>query len=121
MIDRGFWTHKRVLYGEGVKHGPPRFSVMTEDAKLIVTPDLTLQGGEGASFPVPVLAPRELYLRDDPHERNNRIGDGLPILAELEARLDQHRALAEKNEPARPVRKLDRDTRARLQELGYLQ
>jgi arylsulfatase A-like enzyme len=121
LIDHGFWTHRRVLYGEGVKHGPARFSVMTEDAKLIVTPDMTVQHGEGAQFPVPVLAPRELYLSDDPLELNNRIDAGLPIQAELQALLDRHRALAEQSEPAEAIRELDGETRARLQELGYLQ
>ncbi|MFP8880246.1 MAG: sulfatase [Myxococcota bacterium] len=121
LIDRGFWTHERVLYGEGVKHGPPRFSVMTEDAKLIVTPDTTVQNGEGANYPVSVRAPRELYLRDDPLEQNNRIDDGLPILTELETLLARHQALAAKTKPARPVPELDRDSLTRLQELGYLQ
>ena len=121
LIDAGSWTRQRVLFGEGVRHGPPRFSVMTPNAKLIVTPDTTVQFGEGRKFPIPVRAPRELYLRDDPLEQRNRIDDGLPILAELETLLARHRALAANAEPARPVPKLDRDTRARLQELGYLQ
>ncbi len=121
LIDAGEWTLERALYGEGVKHGPPRFSVMTDDAKLIVTPDTSVQYGEGVTFPVSVRAPRELYLRDDPLEQSNRIDDGLPILSDLEILLDRHRALAEKAEPEKPVQELDSDTRARLQELGYVE
>ncbi len=88
---------------------------------LLRASHVAVQNGEGARFSVPGRAPKERYLSDDRLEQNNRIDEGLPILAESESLLARHRALAEKTEPARPVRKSDRDTRARLQELGYLQ
>jgi arylsulfatase A-like enzyme len=119
LLDGGDWQRERALFGEGVLHGPTRFSVLTRSGKLIETPEPRVQRGEGRAFPVPVRAREELYLPGDPHESVNLV-DAHPALArELAALLQAHRAAAERDEPQGPAAGLGADTRARLRELGY--
>ena len=71
LLATGTWDVDRVLFAEGSRNGPERKSVRRGGAKLIVTPHPSVQGGEGVVYPVPVLAPVELYLSGDDAERHN--------------------------------------------------
>lgn len=114
---------ERNLFAGAVRHGPARRSVRSVAGTLIVTPDPSVQLGEGQKCAVPVGAPRELYLADDAGERVNRVSEDAALAARLEAALAAH---ASRPGPVAPGKAatpatLDRETRDRLKELGYLQ
>lgn len=120
--DRGSgWPSDRTLFADSVKEGPERFSARTQDGKLIETPDRDTQRGEGVRYPVPVLAPRELYLAADSAETSNRMGEQPELSKTLAQRLAGHRAAASKSQPPMPLEPLDAQTRANLEALGYAQ
>ncbi len=104
----------RILFGEGLRHGPTRVSARGRDAKLILT-----GGDEGAVDWGG--APRELYLATDPGETANVIESrpelARSLLVHLEARTRAPAAPAFDGEAPAP----DPETLRRLRELGYLE
>ena len=121
LLSGGDWANDRALFGEAVRHGPRRFSVQTSDAKLIVTPDIETQHGEGARYPVPIPAPRELYLADDIGEQRNVISMQSSLERDLLDRLDRHLAKRAAIVPDSENIPLDEETIENLRSLGYLQ
>lgn len=119
LLDGTGWSRERVLFGEAVRHGPPRQGVITAQGTLLVTPDASAQYGEGKKCAVPVLAPRELYLPGDDAQTRNRVDDQPKLAEELAAGWRSH-ANAAVPAPVRPTRaSLDAETRERLRALGY--
>ena len=121
LLSGGDWAKDRALFGEAVRHGPHRFSVQTPDAKLIVTPDVETQNGEGTRYPVPVPATRELYLADDLREQRNVISTQPALERDLLDRLERHLAKRAKIVPDSENVPLDDETIENLRSLGYLQ
>lgn len=113
------WVRAAPVYAEAVRNGPPRYSVRTRAAKLILTPDASIQNAEGARAPVPVRAAEELYLADDPEERVNRIDDAPAVAARLRGLL-QDRVPTGSGADSAGGFTVDSGTRARLRELGYV-
>ena len=113
---------ERALFAEAVRHGPPRHGVISAAATLIVNGPAEDQRREGRTCPVPVAAPRELYLASDRAERVDRF-HAEPVLAErLDAQLreaSRAHALAAQGAPKAPPATIDDATRRRLGELGY--
>ncbi len=109
----------RTLFAEGVRHGPARTSVRTERGKLIETPNLSEQLGEGKGAPVPVRAPLELYLPRDAEEAENRREEEPELVAELLEALMQHRSRAATERAPGASEGVSDETRARLRALGY--
>ena len=75
----------------------------------------------GKKYPVPLRAPREMYLSDDIAERHNAIEEHPQLAAELTSLLRERRPLlpAVSPEPTSPP--LDERTRRQLEELGYIE
>jgi arylsulfatase A-like enzyme len=119
LLDGKGWSHDRSLFGEAVRHGPQRQGVISPDGTLLVTPDPSVQYGEGKRCPVPVLAPRELYLPDDPAQKENRFSAQPQLAEELAAESSAH-ARSAVSAAVKPTRvQLDDETRERLRALGY--
>lgn len=116
LLRRGEWERKRPIYANFTRHGPPRASVRTPVAKLIVTADPRQQRGEGERFPVPTLATHELYLPRDLAERNNVVGE-YPELASTLLEM----ILAHRNATYEEPDELDAATLERLRSLGYVE
>jgi arylsulfatase A-like enzyme len=122
LLDGGDWSADRKLFGEGVRHGPPRQSVLSATGKLIVNQDPAVQQGEGERCAVSVLAPRELYLHDDLAEEENRASTDAELADNLAGDLRAHTAsMASTSTSASSARTpLDAATKERLKSLGYL-
>lgn len=114
------WDIDRSLFGELVRHGPPRFSVLTSAGKLIWTSRPEIQQGEGARFPILVSERRELYLTGDSPELHNRWRDEPELGSDLEQRLRDHLDSAAVDGRHLPETPMDDETANRLRSLGYL-
>jgi arylsulfatase A-like enzyme len=115
------WDRDRALFAEAVRHGPLRYSIRTPQAKLIVTPDVETQHGEGVKFPVPVLAPRELYLSKDTVEAANVVESEPELAGDLSALLGAHRLAKAGVRPNVDAPTVDPETLRRLRSLGYIE
>jgi arylsulfatase A-like enzyme len=118
LLDGERWTKERALFAEAVRHGPARRSIRTAAGKLIVTPEPSVQLGEGQKCAVPVLAPEELYLPDDTGETRNRIAEDAALAATLASPLAAHASRTPAVAGATPAT-VDQETRERLKQLGY--
>ena len=119
LLEGDDWNVVRPLFAEGVRHGPDRRSVRTAAGKLIVSEGP--QRGEGLEFPIPLRAPRELYLADDEAEEKNRFGSGSAIERDLLDALAEREAVAPPPVPAIANPDLDAETREQLEALGYVE
>jgi arylsulfatase A-like enzyme len=119
LLATGAWDVDRVLFAEGSRNGPERKSVRSDGAKLIVTPRPSVQGGEGARYPVPVLAPVELYLPDDDAERRNVAQEQAELARTLMERLEPRIKRMPEDHRAGSLEGLDEQTRDQLRALGY--
>ncbi len=121
LLEGGNWDEERVLFAEGSRNGPERKSVRSRDAKLIVTPHPSIQGGEGAQYPVPVLAPVELYAAADAGEHHNRAEQDLDAVETLMRHLAPRIERMPEDTKAGSLDGLDEETRRELRSLGYAQ
>lgn len=119
LLDGKPWSVDRALFGEGVRHGPTRQGVISPRGTLLVTPDPAVQHGEGKRCPVPVLAPRELYLPGDAAQRHDSFAAQAALAGELAAEWSTHAAGAASGKPPATRATLDDETRERLRALGY--
>jgi arylsulfatase A-like enzyme len=121
LLATGAWDVDRVLFAEGSRNGPERKSVRSDGAKLIVTPHPSVQGGDGARYPVPVLAPVELYLPGDDAERHNLAQQKGELVRALMERLQSRIQRMPEDHRAGSLEPLDEQTRDQLRTLGYLE
>jgi arylsulfatase A-like enzyme len=119
ILDGGRWEVERPLFGEAVRHGPTRSSIRTAAGKLIVSGGP--QRGEGIKFPVPVLAPEELYLAGDRDEKHNRRHTQQQLARELGTALSARQLAVRPPEPKVEQPRIDVETRERLRALGYFE
>ena len=119
LLATGAWGIDRVLFAEGSRNGPERKSVRSDGTKLIVTPYPTVQGGEGSRYPVPVLAPVELYLSGDEAERHNVAKQRSEQVEALMKRLAPRIERMPEGHKAASLEGLDEQIREQLRALGY--